>query len=290
MYIGDLNELSLNGKSLLLERIAGDFYNYSEKNKFDFQNKQIYQVLARDENIDVKTKARTAALSVLRGKSIVKKSFDTRRVNQELDVVPRRNLQFWHRDQEFINPEDQSKIDVFAKLNKICQEIKSDFRTRPDWHDSYARILTDAIERALRIKQGDNDIDRAQLAYLEQLIDTRYRLPMAVIEKMSEAGIRNKILSKDENLLKRGLIYDNIKKENLESNNVTNENTKSVGGNPNIINIYPAEVKQANGNSDGGNTKQILSTLFGGESGLRRDGEKNVTRTITITINDNVLG
>lgn len=292
--------LPLNAVAILLEKIAEDYVVFSEVGLCP--DKKIYRFASRDEDVLVTLKPRIKALSMINSRKyeLERFAFDTRRIKQEHEIIPRRNLQFWHRQDEFITGETQEKIDIFIKLNSVLQDIKDEFKTRPDWHDSYSRVLSDAIERVLRIKEADNEIDSAQLAYLEQLLDTRYRLGMDDIRKKSASSLRDIILRKDENLLKRGVIYDDYKDkfEKLESklmnainNSVSKHGDMQTNGNgsaPNVVNVYPgttAEPKASSSSSDGLNA--VLGNLFG--AGLRRDGEKQVERTIVITIKDNVV-
>jgi len=131
---------------------------------------------------------------------------------------------------------------------------------------------------------------------------------MVDIDSMGNDDLQKRILSKDENLQKRGIIFDtkrtippvqkdgNIEErlvslfsEALERNNNAlksneskiSESPKVISSDPNssIVNVYQAEAKQTN---------DALATLFGG-GGMRRDGEKTVERTVTITIRDNVV-
>jgi hypothetical protein len=89
---------------------------------------------------------------------------------------------------------------------------------------------------------------------------------MEDLSKFSKEDIRAKLLSKDEALLKRG--------------NYLNETGITKG----------SAVENKNIVIDGSKTTQesLIQALFGGGA-IRKDGEKNVSRTITITISDNVL-
>jgi len=116
----------------------------------------------------------------------------------------------------------------------------------------------------LRIKQGDLDIFRPQLAYLEQLVFMRYRLSLDNINKMSSDELKERILKKDENLKKRGTF-----------NKITGGKTKPPG-------------KDLAKDGNGAVTQEAIINAIFGNNNFRRDGEKNVTRTITITISDEV--
>lgn len=262
-------KLPLHGYIEALSQVSSDFAKLAQTNDL-VPDKLSYKVACAEESPKVTRSARIAALETFQNK-IVKVAFDTRRVNQETTRIPRSNLQYWHRSQEFIDDMEQSKIDVFAKLQVVMEDIKRAYGTRPDWHDSYARVLADAVGRILRVKQGDNDIGRAQLAYLEQLLDARYRLTMDEIQTLSSDDLQNRILKKDESLLKKGLIYSEPKladtlttHANMFKNNMATSQMPSV------------QLKQ----------EDALASLFGG--GLRREGERSVERTVTITIKDEV--
>jgi NAD(P)H-hydrate repair Nnr-like enzyme with NAD(P)H-hydrate epimerase domain len=83
---------------------------------------------------------------------------------------------------------------------------------------------------------------------------------MEEISKLADDELRNRILSKDENLLKRG------------------EYIKQTGSGQKQIII----------DGDSKNTQQsIVDAIFG--NNLRKDGERTVERIITISIRDNVI-
>lgn len=297
----DFKKLSLNGKTILIEKIAQDYKLLNDMEVPVCPKTNIYHFISDEESPIVQTKARTAALESLNAERRMrpKLAFDTRRIDQENNRIPRKNLQFWHRSGEFIEPGDQDKINTFSSLYGILKDLKEEFGTRPDWHDSYARVLHDAVGRVLRIKQGDNDISRAQLAYLEQLLDTRYQLNIEKIKSMGSTELKSRILQRDETLLKRGLIYDD-KIAGLENRIMKfvsgalqpklekqSSDVKSPG--QNIINVYPNEsnnVKTSAPNNDSANN--VLASIFG--TPVRKDGERQVERTVTITIRDEVKG
>lgn len=280
----NIQDLPLSCKANFLKQLASNFREYSVYDdnlcpKYQEITVSYKQCNNEDANIRYHTLKKIACLGE-ENKGFVKKAFDTRRVNQEVDRIPRRNLQFWHRSDEFIDEEKQGKINAFAHLYSVAKKIREEFETRPDWHDSYARILVDALERTLRIRQADGDIDPEQLKYLEQLLETRYGLAIDKIERHGELELYNKILKKDESLLKRGVIYkDKEKSEDLEEKIMNilaklNKQENSTQG----VNIY------TNGNNSNNNLNEVLGSLFSG--GARKEGEKTVTRTITISITD----
>lgn len=280
-----LNSLPLSGKVDFLNKLASNFVEYTKFDAYLCPKYQEFTVTYKQANNE-ESNIRYYALKKLacsneekKTQGFIKQAFDTRRVNQDIQRIPRRNLQFWHRSDEFIDEEKQKKLNAFTQLYSVAKKIKEEFETRPDWHDSYARILTDALERTLRVKQGDGDIDPEQLKYLEQLIDTRYGLRINDLEKVSELVLYNNILKKDEHLLKRGVIYrDKENNDNLEEKvmNILSKMNKNSNDN-NGVNIY------TNGDNSN-NLNEVLGSLFNG--GTRKDGEKQVTRTITISITD----
>ena len=176
------NKLPYPGIVSFIDSMATDFMSVTNGNTGSAKRK--YKISYAD--VPSEGSLRKNILADCITKSIKKVAFDTRRVDQKKTRNPRTNLQYWHRSDPFIDDESQIKINIFSKLAAVLGDIKDEFGTRPDWHESYARILHDAVNRVLRIKQGDNDIDLAQLGYLEQLLDARYRLSMnelANIEK-----------------------------------------------------------------------------------------------------------
>lgn len=257
-----INKKSLNFNACveLVSKLSNDFITVASNGAA--QNQYTYQLTIKAENSQIARSARVAALKEIAQPTLFKKiAFDTRRIDQEHDRIPRTNLQYWNRSQAFIDEEDQGKIDVFAKLLPALEEIKSSFGTQPEYFNSYSRILHDSVNRILRVKEADLDIFRPQLAYLEQLMFARYRLSMEDINKMNTAILKEAILKKDENLLKRGSYL------------------QATSGNKSEVII-----------KDGDNITQnsIVNAIFG-NTNFRRDGEKTVERTITITIKDNVL-
>jgi hypothetical protein len=195
---------------------------------------------------------------------MVKVAIDTRHIDQETTRNPRRALQYWHRTDPFISEDVQGKLDVFSKLMTVLDSIKEDYGKENAYHDSYARELHGHLERVLRIKIADGEYHEPQLAYLEQLIYARYRLSMEEIKRMDYAGIKKAVLSKDEDLIRRGVFLEQT--GGLEK--------KSTG--PIVI----------DGNSR--TTQQNVIEAIFGNNNFRRDGEKKVERTITITISDEV--
>lgn len=184
-------KIALNECAELTEKLANDFLSLA--NDFSLPPaKLIYKIASIMEAPEVSRSARLAALQQIKG-PLVKTAFDTRRIDQEHDRNPRANLQYWNRSQAFIDEEDQNKIDIFSKLMPPLEEIKNDFGTEPEYHNSYARVLYDSVNRILRVKEADLDIFRPQLAYLEQLLFARYRLSMDELSKLGSKELKERI-------------------------------------------------------------------------------------------------
>ncbi len=262
------NKLPLDAKISLFERMVED-YNFYRKNGESCPKDQTFCFVSRDEDLAVVRAARMAAMRGLEAPApLVKVAFDTRRVDQENTRNPRTNLQYWHRAEPFIDEDDNKKLKLFAKLLEALDSIKKDLGTDPYWFESYARVLHDTVTRTLRIKQADLDIFRPQLSYLEQLLFARYRMTMFDLEKKSESEIRDVILSKDETLMKRGEFLKNT----MLASEAGEKNQQIV----------------IDGNGTKTTQEALVNAIFGNQD-FRKDGERTVERTITITIRDNVI-
>lgn len=258
--------LPLDAKAVLLAKMAEDFSFYATSRK-GCPDRQSFTIVSREEDRSVSRDARTAALKSLGetkpAGAITKLAFDTRRIDQEHERNPRRNLQYYHRADAFIDDDLNKKLDKFASLMKVLDEIKNDFGAEPEWFDSYVRQLYNQVERALRVKQADLDIYEPQLAYLEQLLYARYRLTTDDLKRLSASDLKAKILSKDEDLVKRGAYLQETGGIKKDQRIVIDGNTKTT-------------------------QESIVNAIFGANN-LRKDGERTVERTITITIKDNVI-
>ena len=136
------------------------------------------------------------------GTGFQKVAFDTRRINQETDYIPRRGLQNYHRSEKFITDSLAIKIEGFSKLGKVLEKLKIKYGRSPEWQDSYTRVLTSAVSKGLRSEQADGDYSEVQpsmasLDYLTELLDVRYRLTMDNLNSMSEEELIKSILNKD---------------------------------------------------------------------------------------------
>jgi len=267
MPISD-QKLSTSGNAELLLRLSSDFRMMVLGGAEMTSSKRIYVINCDDEPVSVKSSARVAAFKKIAELSTIKKiAIDTRNIDQETQRNPRRNLQYWHRSQEFVDQEMQDKLEVFAKLYSVLQNIKENYEREPEYHDSYSRVLHGHVERTLRIKEGDKDFFSPQISYLEQILYSRYRISLEEIKRMSSLDIKKAILKKDEDLMKRGAYLDSTGGFNKDSNVQKN-----------IV---------IDGNSSKNTQQNIVEAIFG-NTDMRRDGEKKVQRTITSTIMDEV--
>lgn len=190
---------------------------------------------------------------------IIKLAFDTRRINQDEERNPRSNLQYWHRQDPFITPELQIRIDRLAAVMVPLQEIKSAYSADPNWHSSYVRKLAEDFERILRVREADSDIVESQISYLEQLLNVRYQLTTERLDKVSAEEFKSAVMTKDEDLLKVGM----RRHQPIKEATITKDGLDTQTG------------------------QSIINAIFGNNQ-IRRDGEKTVTRTITISITDTV--
>lgn len=148
--------------------------------------------------------------SLANNQEIVKNAFDTRRINQEIDVLPRRNLQNYHRSDQFITKTAKQKIKNLVKIKGVLDGLKNVYGREFEWQDSYARTLSSTIDKTLETmeKLGDYSESAPSLSginYLEDLLYTRYRISLANVENMAIDEINSIILNRDENLLNKDL-------------------------------------------------------------------------------------
>jgi hypothetical protein len=149
---------------------------------------------------------RVSALKSLPSYALVKQAFDTRRIDQNTQYNPRRNLQYYHRSDPFINDQDILKINALQLLKETVDNIKDEFIGEPEWFDSYASDLDHSLEKIFAIADGKNfDFSSTAIQYLEQLLNSRYRLSLSDIVKNSSDNIRKIIIHKDEKLKNSGI-------------------------------------------------------------------------------------
>lgn len=230
-----------------------------QTNSKPINNQYSYTIVA-SEPVSITRSARILALKQFKSsKSSFKKiAFDTRRYNQETTYNPRTNCQDWHRTDPFLDPDIEHQISLFAKLLPPLEQIKNKFGAQPEYFQSYARNLYDQVHRILRIKEGDLDIFKPQINYLEQLLLNRYQLTLNDLDNRSTDQLLEAILHKDEALTKKGLLLS-----------LTSQSQP-------ILKDGQNDLTQQN----------IVNAIFG--QNLRPNGEKTVIRQITITIRDSV--
>jgi len=262
--------LPLDGCVDLVGQLMSDFVKLS-KNKSAIPQKRIYKIASSAESPAIVSSARMAAFAAISNRIPIKKyAFDTRRTNQEDERNPRSNLQYWSRSQQYIDEEDQKRLEAFARLISPLDGIKNKYGNHPEYFQSFARKLHESVKGVLKVKESDLDIFRPQLDYLEQLLYARYRLSLEDLTKMGSGAVEERLLSKDEDLLKRGS-FINITGDQ-EDNNQKHAN----------------KVMLKDGDKTGLTQESIVNAIFGNNK-LRREGEKTVERTITITIRDEVI-
>jgi hypothetical protein len=195
---------------------------------------------------------------------ISKQAFDTRRVDQVNDRNPRGNLQYYHRSEPFIDEDLSNKIGRYMKIKSATDMIKDQYGTDPEWFDSYARILSGAVDRTLRTDQKDGDFFKAAFEYLDELLYVRYRLSKDDIEKKSETEIEKIVLAKDEKLMHKH-IYKMTSRPRPELTTYTSLPT-----------IPPPS------------TDPLVERLLDGvkATGLNRDVERSITISVRDKINE----
>jgi hypothetical protein len=263
--------LPLDGCANLISDLVDDFTS-TARNGSEMASKKVYKVQASLEPGMVKRAARAAAMrAMMPSEGLTKVAFDTRRIDQETERVPRANLQYWNRSQQFLDEEAKNRIKAMSKLIKPLDMIRDKYGHHPEYFHSYARSLHDSVKRAIKVDAQELDIFRPQIDYLEQLLFARYRLSLEDIQNKPAQHIYDQLIKRDEDLIRRDA-YLNL------TNDAHDENVKQS-----------AFVMGKDGNGLNASTQDsIINAIFGNQD-LRRDGEKKVERTITITIKDEVV-
>jgi hypothetical protein len=176
---------------------------------------ELYAIIAKGtENVPSRKQAielRKAAFNSFgAGTGFTKVAFDTRRIDQVTEIIPRRNLQNYQRSEEFITEATGQRLKNLAKVRRVLGNLKDKFGHDHEWQDSNARVLLSTIEKGLRSDFKDGDYTDAQpgvgnLAYIDELLHVRYRLSFDDICKMAESDLERVILSKDEDLTRQGV-------------------------------------------------------------------------------------
>ena len=262
----EFDHLTAAERCELLTRMSTDFGRYVEwGDKCPRSQSYRIDVPAPGPRLSHERRRRLEGLKGSPG--LTKMAFDTRRMNQETERNPRKNLQHWHRADPFVTSEDKVKLERFARLFQAVAEVRRLFEGQPEWPDSYARVLHDALDRTLQTKQGSIEVFRPQFNYLEQLLFTRYRLSMEDLGNLKEADLTTRVLGKDEDLLKRG---DFLKQTSGLAKNAPAAAPVAVAAAP-VVAPAPAPDHAA----------QALASLFS-----LSDRPEIGRRTITITISD----
>lgn len=229
-----------------------DFYENDEINKLISNG--IEKIASRNKSIDLRLKNFNV-------NNFIKLGFDSRRINQETQINPRRNLQYFNRSDEFISQAMSNKLKQLMLLKSILLDLKNKYGKENEWHDSNVRILLSHIEKALRSNIDDGDFSEnqpgiASINYLEQLLYIRYRLSLNELNQLNQEDIKSILLSKDEDLLKK--------------NAVNNEKL-----------ITTSDVGKMN-------YDQLLNTLFAGVKASSTN--KHVKRIVKIEVEDILVG
>jgi len=248
---------------------------------FDLISRGTENISSRKQSILL----RKAALnSFAAGTGFNKLAFDTRRINQETEFIPRRGLQNYHRSEKFISDAIALKIASFSKLAKVLDELKSEYGREPEWQDSYTRVLQAAVNKGLRTDQSDGDFSDNQpsvgsLGYLEELMYVRYRLNAEDMNTMSDENLRKVILSKDELLVSQGI-------SNARSNEVTSQDVSKYSYDNMMEKMMSTLAQVMSSYKPPQPDDNLTSKLF--DVKATKDSPE-IERTVTITIKDKLV-
>lgn len=168
---------------------------------YQLVNSSVEQNPTRKQAMELRKSALESQIS-----GFSKVAFDTRRINQNTQYNPRRNLQYYIRGPAFIDSQDESKIKSLAKLKEVVGTIKDEFIGEPEWFDSYASDLDHSLEKIFYVADGKNfDFSVPAIQHLEQVLDARYRLSLANINSSTHEDLRKLIIHKDERLEKSAI-------------------------------------------------------------------------------------
>jgi len=202
---------------------------------------------------------------------IIKQAFDTRLIDQQTELNPRRNLQYYNKSENFITEEIHQKINNLFKVKRAADQIKEKYIGEPDWLDSNTRILCNSLDQILRTEQKDFNFAESQLNYINDLLSIRYKLNKEDLESLNEKKIESILFQKDDKLSKLGLIknYKNIYKP------IKQEPYKVEAANE-FLKVAPKYENQ----------DDLMNVLFGGVKANEKN--KNVKRSVNITITDSL--
>jgi hypothetical protein len=174
---------------------------------------ELYNLISRGcENVATRKQARllrkAAMSSLAEGNGFNKVAFDTRKIDQETEYNPRRGLQNYNRSEAFISEAIGQKVKNFAKLRKVLLGLKEVYGKEHEWQDSNARVLLSTIDSGLRTIAQDENFSTTQpgtgsFDYIEELLNVRYRLNLDNLASMGEAQLKNVIMAKDEELIRK---------------------------------------------------------------------------------------
>ena len=179
---------------------------------------ELYALIAKGtENVPSRKQAiklrKSALESLASGNGFTKVAFDTRRIDQGMEIIPRRGLQNYHRSEEFITGAMGQRLMNLAKVRRVLSTLKDKYGREHEWQDSHARVLLSTIDKGLRSDFQDGDFTDAQpgvgsIDYIDELLHVRYRLGFDDICRMAESDLERVILSKDEELTRQGVHKD----------------------------------------------------------------------------------
>ena len=244
---------------------------------------ELYAIIAKGtENVPSRKHAirlRKSAFNSFSSGGFTKVAFDTRRIDQGTEIIPRRNLQNYQRSEEFVTEATGKRLKNLAKIRRVLGGLKNKFGHEHEWQDSNARVLLSTIDKGLRLDFKDGDYTDAQpgvgnLAYIDELLHVRYRLSFDDICKMAESDLEKVILSKDEDLTRQDVYRDLI----ISKGDIS---TKSYDA------LSDKALEISKGDATVQNKDTLLEKLFGNVRATNEN--KSVERTVTITIKDSYL-
>jgi len=245
---------------------------------------ELYQLISLgNENIDSRKRSMALRKKGLKlSSSMVKIAFDTRRINQETEFMPRHNLRNYQRSEPFISEDLAEKLINFAKLKNILEDLKNQYGRLPEWQDSNCRVLLSTLNNGLRSIQQDGDYTSCQpamgsLDYIEEILQMRYRLSFDDLTKLSEVDLKKSLLSKDENLLHKNVNDMLITKSDVSNQSYNSLMEKMFSNIKESVDIKLDKMQVPD---------LLLEKLFGNVKASSENPE--VERVVTITIKDSV--
>lgn len=244
------------------------------------QKTTILQLLARDFCNSVEAGLTPTKLSyTLNSPPEFKKlAFDSRRVNQETDRNPRANLQFYHRSDPHLHPDEEAKLKSLSVLVEPLNQIQEEYGGSPDYHNSYARQLTDQLHNIFASEEIN--AFKPKLDYLTQILYMRYRITPDTLKTASAIELKDLLLKKDETLLKKSMVSHFVKKPVVEPTMPAFAYLPPPMPLPAPGPAVPSNINIKTGDVSDGLAQAIFAGL------KRNDGENSLTRTITIQIVD----